>query len=385
MPAHRVYYTKEECIKQYQESKNLTEFKAKHTAAYRCCVENGWEKEICHSFFEWDKPKNFEEAVERVKEYKDRSALWKSDHRMYYFLEKKGWLNLIPNLISKTDEKSKIHYIYVYEFNDYNTAYVGRTINIKQRHRQHISKKCVVSTFISKNKIVLDENYLPKILERGLTSSESQKKECEYIEKYKNDGWVLLNIAKGGSVGSLSRKWTKNVCEELSKQFKTKKEFREKYKNAYFAAMEHHWLEEYTWLENSKPTYINKYTFEYCQSIAKRFQKMSDFRREEKTIWGYSYDKGWLKDFKWLKKQEKVKTVLCYDCYGNFVNKKVNGVSNYERRVINEKKYFVYNLFYFYENEIIEKYGSIVKKIDLKDFLTEDKIKKYQEKFGKLS
>ena len=45
MPAHRVYYTKEECIKQYQESKNLTEFKAKHTAAYRCCVENGWEKD----------------------------------------------------------------------------------------------------------------------------------------------------------------------------------------------------------------------------------------------------------------------------------------------------------------------------------------------------
>ena len=120
MPAHRIFYTKEECLKQYQESKNLTEFKARHTAAYRCCIENGWYDEICHSFFDWDKPKTFEEALERVKHYKDRSDLWKKDHRMHYFLTTKGWINKIPNLISKTDKNSRIHFVYVYEFPEYN-------------------------------------------------------------------------------------------------------------------------------------------------------------------------------------------------------------------------------------------------------------------------
>lgn len=377
MPAHRIFYSKEECLKQYQESKNLTEFKAKHTAAYRCCVENGWYDEICHSFFDWDKPKTFEEAIERVKHYKDRSALWKSDHRMFYFLEKKGWLNKIPNLISKTDENSKIHYVYAYEFPEYNTVYIGRTINIKQRHKQHLNKKCSVSNFLKEKKISFYDLKYPKILKSELTSSESQKLECEYIEQYHKNGWILLNKAKGGSIGSLSRKWTKKVCMELSKQFKTKKEFRETYKNAYFAAMEHHWLEEFTWLKKSKVK--DKYTYDYCYDIAKNFTTNAEFRRKNKTIWWYSYDKGWLKSFDWLKVEKKNSPIIVYDCNGNFIEKSCD-IIGYPRVVATRQSYYAKGNLYFQEDEIIKAYKEIPLKIDLNKFISEKTIKKIKKK-----
>ena len=382
MPAHRIFYSKEECLKQYQESKNLTEFKAKHTAAYRCCVENGWYDEICHSFFDWDKPKTFEEAVERVKHYKDRSALWKVDHRMHYFLEKNGWLDKIPNLISKTDEKSKIHFVYVYEFPEYNTAYIGRTINIKQRHKQHLNKKCSISNFLREKNIIFSDLKYPKILKSELTSSESQKAECDYINLYKEKGWILLNKAKGGSIGSLSRKWTKKVCMELSKQFKTKKEFRDAYRNAYFAAMEHKWLEEFTWLKKAKVK--DKYTYEYCYEIAKQFTTNAEFRKYNKKIWEFSYERGWLKKFTWLKVIKKNTPIIIYDCNGNLIERNCN-VSGYPRMVANKQTYYTNGRLYFHERDILKKYNEIPIKIDLKQFISDEKIKKYKKnslKFG---
>lgn len=372
MPAHRIFHTKEECIKLYNQCKNLTEFKAKHLSAFRCCVENGWDKEICHSFFDWDKPKTFEEAVERVKHYKDRSALWKNDHRMYYFLEKNNWLNKIPNLISKTDEKSKIHFVYVYEFPEYNTAYVGRTINIKQRHNQHLNKDCSISKFLKSKNIPFDYLKMPKILESNLTSKESQTSECDYIELYKEKGWTLLNKAKGGSVGSLSRKWTKNVCMELSKQFKTKKEFREAYRNAYFAAMEHKWLNEFTWLEKAKIK--EKYTYEHCYNVAKKYKKFSDFRKNDSKIWDFSYVRNWLKDYDWLYIEEKNKPIVEYDINGCFVKKHTRVEKTHIRAKIRKNNNFAYGSFWFNEDDIVKLYNEIPPKIDLEKMFTKKRI-----------
>ena len=186
---------------------------------------------------------------------------------------------------------------------------------------------------------------------------------------------------KGGSIGKLSYKWTKNVCKELSKQFKTKKEFREAYKNAYFAAMEHRWLDEFTWLEKAKIK--EKYTYEYCYNIAKQFKTNADFRRDNKTIWCYSYDKGWLKSFEWLEVLEKNTPIVTYDCNGNFIEKRYN-VESYPRMVATHRTYYAKGNLYFHEEDVIEKYGEIPEQINLNDFMNEKRIKyikKMCEKF----
>ena len=174
MSKKKILYTKEQCKEIFSKCKNRTEFKKKYYGAYCRCKENGWLKEICPSFFDWDKPKTFEEAVERTKQYECRSDLWKDSHRLYYFIEKNGWLDKIDNLKVITEE-SEVHYVYVYEFPQYNTAYIGRTISIKKRHLQHLKyESCSLGKFIKTKGI---ENLdMPKILYEKLNAKESQEK-----------------------------------------------------------------------------------------------------------------------------------------------------------------------------------------------------------------
>ena len=295
MGKKKILYTKEECKEIFSKCKNRTEFKEKYYGAYCRCKENGWLNDICPSFFDWDKPKSIEEAKERTKQYENRSDLWNHDHRMFYFLEQNGWLNKIENLIVRTDENVRIHYVYAYEFPEYNTAYIGRTDDIKRRHQQHLNvETCSLYKFIkSKDLKNIGE---PKIIYEKLTSNESQEKEAEQIDIYKNNGWILLNIAKAGSLGTLSYKYTRKVCYELAKQFKTKKEFREAYRNVYFKCLEKGWLNDYDWLER---TYRKKkiFTYEECKKAASECRNRTEFRDKYQQMYLQSHQNGWINDF----------------------------------------------------------------------------------------
>ena len=294
MSQKKILYTKDQCKEIFSKCKNRTEFKEKYYGAYCRCKENGWLKEVCPSFFDWNKPKSFEEAVEKTKKYECRSDLWKDNHRLYYFLEKNGWLDKIDNLKIITDD-SKVHYVYVYEFPQYNTAYIGRTISIKKRHLQHLKyETCSLGKFIkSKNIEKLD---LPKIIYEKLNSKESQEKEAEQIEKYKKNGWNVLNTAKAGSLGTITHKYTRKVCYDLAKQFKTKKEFREAYRNVYFKCLEKGWLNDYIWLER---TYRQKkmYSYEECKKAASQCSSRTEFRDRFQQMYLQSHKNGWIDDF----------------------------------------------------------------------------------------
>jgi hypothetical protein len=83
-----------------------------------------------------------------------------------------------------------------------------------------------------------------------------------YRNKYQEEGWNVLNIAKtgkkSGSIGSLgSGKWNYNSCYKEAQKYHTLKDFRKKSPTAYIAALKNGWKNEYTWLEtiNHKPGY----------------------------------------------------------------------------------------------------------------------------------
>jgi hypothetical protein len=115
--------------------------------------------------------------------------------------------------------------IYVFKFYDDNgnkhSAYIGLTYNINKRNEHHFNdKKSTICKFINENpsfryeqEILTDDFVIPDIAKRL---------EKEYIQKFKNEGWNILNIARAGGLGSGEK--IKN--EELKK-------VTEKYNNVY--------------------------------------------------------------------------------------------------------------------------------------------------------
>lgn len=366
MSQKKVLYTKEKCKEIFNKCKNRTEFKSKYYGAYCRCKENGWLEEICPSFFDWDKPKTFEEAVERTKKYCCRSELCKDNYRLFYFLQKSGWLDKIDNLKVITEE-SKIHYVYAYEFTQYNTAYIGRTINIKKRHLQHLkTESCSLGKFIKINGIKkLDK---PKIIYEKLNAKESQEKEAEQIEEYKKNGWIVLNTAKAGSLGAVYHRYTRKACYELAKQFKTKKEFREKYRNVYFKCLEKGWLKDYIWLIT---THRQKkvFTYEECKNAAFKCSSRTEFRDNYGMMYLQSVENGWINDF--IKSKIIHNVIIQYDINGNYVKRydKIHQAFGKKSDLINQvsknDRHYAYGSFWFILDDVIDENGKIKEKIDM--------------------
>ena len=91
--------------------------------------------------------------------------------------------------------------LYVYEFKD-GSAYVGLTCNYTRRKWQHLNEEAdPVYKHIAKGNTEYDlielSDYIPK--------DDAAKLEDEYINKYRDAGWKMLNTRKGGSLGFARR------------------------------------------------------------------------------------------------------------------------------------------------------------------------------------
>ncbi len=65
---------------------------------------------------------------------------------------------------------------------------------------------------------------------------EAQIEENNLIEKYKSDGWIMLNKVKGGSLGGSSIKWNIPLIIMESKKYRKISDFSKKSKGAYSAS-----------------------------------------------------------------------------------------------------------------------------------------------------
>ena len=116
-------------------------------------------------------------------------------------------------------KKEKKYLIYSYIIN--NAVYVGLTKNIEYRHRQHMKgdEKDSLYVYCSNNSTTIPE---PCILEQGLTGSEAQVKENDWINYYKDKQFEIINRAKCGyqisSLGGRSKNNTKTYTPIKSKK-----------------------------------------------------------------------------------------------------------------------------------------------------------------------
>ena len=322
-------WTYDKCLEESKKYSTRTEFARKKSRAYHIASKNGWIEDFTwlldgrslrlEKYGKWTKDACFEEA----KKYKSRGEFAKKNGSAYHNACRFGWIDDYTWL---KDERldlitDKIDCVYAYEFTDFNAVYIGRTLikRKKDRDREHLyARNDAVAKFAIKHDVKVP---LPTYLESNLTIKEGVEKECFWIAKYKEMGWIVLNRAKGGSIGGLGKgktKFTYDICYEQAKLCSTRTEFRDCGNNAYRVALKNGWIKDYTWFKDGEIVGADKrrkYDYQTCYEEAKKYKTITEFENGNKGACRAARANGWMKDYTWftLLWQEKWDKETCYE------------------------------------------------------------------------
>lgn len=236
----RNYWTKEKCIKEALKYKSRSIFKRKSPGAFGNAYKNNWIDEIC------------------------------------FHMKKVG--NRFNRLV------------YVYIFND-NSVYVGLTHDIEERDNKHKrDKRSSVFKHIKKTGLMPELIYT-----EYMHIDKASKIEGETVERYKKDGFFILNIAKPGAVGGANLKWTFEKCKEEALKFKTRNEFSKKSNSAYNSARRYGWIDKICLhMEKNKKFAKGYWTFERCKTEALKYSSRNEFYKKSGGAYGASLRNKWL-------------------------------------------------------------------------------------------
>lgn len=299
-------WTYEACYEEAKKYKTRGEFQKGNGSAYNVARQNDWLND--YDWFEngrkiemkkrqiWTKEKCLEVALKckTLKEFYTKYKCAYKNALKYGWIDTYTWFER-----TKSIETREFDNVYAYIFSD--TIYIGRTVNIKERHEAHCTyKKDPVYKFAKQNNTPIPEM---TVLESGLTLNEGLEKEDYYVKKYREEGWTVLNIAptgiRSGSIGSLGEyKLTRKKCYEIALTCKTRGELQKKYQSVYNKVRKKGWLEDYDWFEESATTL--KYTKEKCYEIALTCRTRGEFATKYPSAYNKSWKEGWLDEFKHL-------------------------------------------------------------------------------------
>ena len=130
--------------------------------------------------------------------------------------------------------------LYLIEVKRKKQIYIGLTFNFKKRINEHLASK----RFLKIKKEFGEKSLIIKKISNYIPVNRAANKEIKLIEKYTDNGYKILNKKKGGELGSIASKWTKEKVIASAKKFKTQNEWRKKVSVAYSIAKQRGYLKE---------------------------------------------------------------------------------------------------------------------------------------------
>ena len=309
-----IKWTREACFDAATKCRTITEFITKYNAAYRRSKICGWLDDIKFQVPRHVSHRSDDEIILCAKQYTSYSDFYKKERGMYGLAHKRGLLNSFTWLKRRTDFNKDIHdNIYVYEFKDYQTAYVGRTINPERRHAEHslYEHGSVYQFAISHNCKIPDPIYVYK----NVNIKDGPRLEGETITKYKTDGWVLLNKAPAGSMGALTE-YSKSTCINIAKQYQYKTDLKMTRPEIYSALLRHKWMKECTWLKSYKRKW-DTLTFDEFKALVNNYRTRSEISCHNHALYNIGLERGWLDMV--LPAKITPKPVIQYNLDGTFI------------------------------------------------------------------
>jgi len=287
------YWTKELCEKKALKYNTKKDFRKYCSSAYRASLYNNWLYVFSHMIPQ-HKPKGYwtkKRCQEEALKYKSKTEFKNNRSSAYSIAYNNGWLNDICSHMEIIGNRYT-RCIYVYEFKN-NYAYVGLTYNLRKRNNSHLSKADSpvyqhIKNICKDYELIQLTDYIPVI--------EAQKLEENYVIKYKENGWNMLNKATPGSIGGAYYIWTYELVKEEALKYKSRIEFIKNASGAHDYAYSRNIMDDVC----SHMEYIQKpngyWTKEKCQKIALKYNKRSDFKTHSYGPYQAARKKGWLDD-----------------------------------------------------------------------------------------
>jgi len=237
--------TKEECIEVAKLFTNKTDFHNKKRKYFDFAKENGIMKEAtAHMENKYCKSKYTKEDVIKIAKRYTKLLDFKREQSFFFHWAKN---HKCQDEIFSHMEKCGSRYkrcIYAYEFPN-KVCYVGLTFNLKMRDINHRSSlNSQVYKYSMENGIDIPE---PIMLTGYIDRTEASEKETFFYEKYKNEGWHMLNKAKTGALGGNNEddiKYSKEACISYAKKFNSRKEVEINNRYLYNKILSHGWADE---------------------------------------------------------------------------------------------------------------------------------------------
>jgi hypothetical protein len=190
--------------------------------------------------------------------------------------------------------EERLDNIYIYLWEDYNTVYVGRTINPKSRHYAHKYRKSERTYKFSYEHNVEHPKMI--ILESNLNIEDGIKQEKFWIDYYRNKtNYNVLNMTEGGQVGNIHRVYTNEELKEKIKEYQkkyqkkyyrqNKEKIKEKIKEYHRQNKERKKEYDKEWYEKNKErkkAYDKKYQKEWYEKNKERKKAYDDEHKEIK-------------------------------------------------------------------------------------------------------
>jgi predicted GIY-YIG superfamily endonuclease len=291
MISKRLSWTKETCSAEALKYNTKSEFIKNSRSAYMFALRKQWISNICQHMAFLKKPNNYwnkERCVKEALKYNNRSDFQNNSEGAYNSARRKHFLNeicdhmdIIGNLLKRC--------IYAAEFKN-NSVYIGLTFSFNKRIIQHMSH---IGSQVYKESMLLNELPQFKQLTDYIEVNLAMKWEGLFVDKYRNDGWNILNIANTGAIGGGIIKWSKEICKVEAKKFTTKMEFFTNSKGAYLAACRNNWLDEITKHMIMRVVIKSK---EECHAEALKYKTRNEFRVKSCAAYTKAVKNGWLND-----------------------------------------------------------------------------------------
>jgi hypothetical protein len=297
----KTMWTKETAREEIKKYSKKTEIKQKNPSLYSAIFRHGWSDifpESYNSQISWTKEMIRKEATK----YKTKNDFVKGSPKA---ADRAKYYGIWDEITKDYEVLGNLHkrLVYVYEFPD-NTAYVGLTFSKEKRNKSHMIKgpvaKHILETGLQPTLKIISDDYIDV--------KDAQNLEACTIDKYKEEGWNLLNTAKAGALGSCIITYTKDKVKEIAKTYTTLNDFRTKEKSAYDACVRNGWLSEITKHMEKRTT---DWTKEMIQGLADNYNTLKDFMDNHIDAYSYALTHGWLSEItnnlerKWEKKWNK--------------------------------------------------------------------------------
>jgi len=261
----------------------LKDFRENEPDAVRTAHYYGYYDEITRDM---KRPRTWtkDEVLDLAKKYTTLRDFQENEPQAYATMYFRGWKDDVNRNMEKLGSRYK-RKVYVFEFPD-NAAYIGLTYDEKGRLKTHNKDiKSAVYQHISKTGLepefkMLTPDYIP--------FDQAVDLERDYIQKYRENGWVILNRAFGGSLGSSFKKdWTPEKIASIASKYKTRGEFQKSNSRAYAMAKILGIFDEVT--KHMPVRNLFKWDVDTIEREASKYSSYKDFASNKKLYFAAKY------------------------------------------------------------------------------------------------